>query len=69
MTTRGGHWRVHVDRQLCEGHALCVESAPDVFDVGPDDLATAVEHPADDLREQVDGAVAACPRQAITVIS
>ena len=68
MTTEGARWRVHVDRRLCEGHALCVESAPEVFDVGPDDLATAVEHPSDATREQVDGAVAACPRQAITVI-
>ncbi len=68
MTTEGARWRVQVDRQLCEGHALCVESAPGVFDVGHDDLATAVEHPSDATREQVDGAVAACPRQAITVI-
>ena len=55
MTTEGARWRVHVDRRLCEGHALCVESAPEVFDVGPDDLATAVEHPSDALREQVEG--------------
>ena len=62
-------WRVHVDRNLCEGHALCVELAPDVFDVGPDDQATCVDSPPDALRDQVDAAVAACPRQAITVVS
>ena len=45
------------------------ETAPEVFDVGLDDVAIAVEHPPNALREQVEGAVAACPRQAITVIS
>ena len=69
MTTQGDRWRVEVDRQLCEGHALCVETAPAVFDVGPDEVAIAVEHPPNGLREQAEGAVAACPRQAITVIS
>lgn len=62
-------WRVHIDRDLCEGHALCVELAPAVFDVGPDDQATCVENPPDALRDQVAAAVAACPRQAITVVS
>ena len=67
--TKGDRWRVQVDRQLCEGHALCVETAPEVFRVGRDEVAIAVEHPPNALREQVEGAVAACPRQAITVIS
>lgn len=69
MTNQDVRWRVQVDRQLCEGHALCAETAPEVFDVGPDDLATAAEHPPNALRERVDGAVAACPCQGITVIS
>lgn len=69
MTNRGAGWRVHIDPQLCEGHALCAEVAPEVFDVGPDDQATAVQSPDESLREQVEGAVAACPRQAISVIS
>jgi ferredoxin len=61
-------WRVQVDRNLCEGHALCVELAPDVFDVESDDLATCVESPADGARERVEAAVAACPRQAISIV-
>lgn len=68
MTQRVGWW-VRVDRELCEGHALCVELAPTVFDVGPDDQAICTENPPDALRERVDAAVAACPRQAITVVS
>ncbi|WP_431233110.1 ferredoxin [Mycolicibacterium psychrotolerans] len=62
------HWRVQVDRELCEGHALCVELAPDVFDVESDDLATCVETPPDGARARVEAAVAACPRQAISIM-
>lgn len=62
------HWRVQVDRDLCEGHALCVELAADVFDVEADDRASCVESPADEVRERVEAAVAACPRQAISIV-
>ena len=61
-------WRVQVDRDLCEGHALCVELAAEVFDVDSSDQATSVESPADEMREQVEAAVAACPRQAISIV-
>ena len=61
-------WRVQVDRHLCEGHALCVELAAEVFDVDSSDLASCLESPADELREQVEAAVAACPRQAISIV-
>lgn len=69
MTTQDVRWRVEVDRELCEGHALYVEVASEVFDVGYDDLSTSVDNPPDALRECVDAAVAACPRQAISVVS
>ena len=65
MTTEGARWRVQVDRQLSRGHALCrVRSG--VFDVGrrSGGRRASVGRP----REQVGGAVAACPRQTITVI-
>jgi ferredoxin len=64
MTTRR---RVHVDPNLCEAHALCIELAPDVFDLG-DDIASCTEYPDVADRELVESAVAACPRQAITLI-
>lgn len=57
--------QVHVDPRLCEAHALCVELAPEVFDLG-DDIATAVVSPDESLAEQIDAAIAACPRQAIS---
>jgi ferredoxin len=61
-------WRVQVDRNLCEGHALCVELAAEVFGVDSGDQATCVGSLADEMREQVEAAVAACPRQAISIM-
>lgn len=66
MTT--AHLRVRVDPRLCEAHALCVEIAPEVFDLG-DDVATCEEEPGEALRHSVEAAVAACPRQAISVVA
>ncbi|MEE3849451.1 ferredoxin [Gordonia sp. LSe1-13] len=60
--------RVDVDRQLCEGHAQCVLLAPEVFDVGDDDLAVWQENPPEAARESVRAAVSACPRQAISMV-
>lgn len=35
-----GNWmRVEVDPDLCESNAVCVGLAPDVFELGDDDLA------------------------------
>lgn len=60
--------RVRVEPRLCEAHALCVEIAPEVFDLG-DDIATCDEEPAEALRHSVEAAAAACPRQAISVVT
>jgi ferredoxin len=59
------HRRVRVDPRLCEAHALCIELAPEVFDLG-DDIATCDQEPPDRFRDHVDAAIAACPRQAIS---
>ncbi|MDO3635811.1 ferredoxin [Mycolicibacterium arseniciresistens] len=61
--------RVHVDTHLCEGHGLCVDLAPEVFDLGDDDVARCDVRPADTLWNKVDAAVDACPRGAISVVS
>ncbi len=60
--------RVEVDRDLCESNAVCVGIAPDVFDLGDDDLARVLvdEVPhgrADEVRE----AVGLCPKIALTL--
>ncbi|MFW0785320.1 ferredoxin [Gordonia sp. CPCC 206044] len=58
---------VSVDADLCEGHGMCVQVAPDVFDLGDDDLAVCDAHPPAATEESVRGAVGACPRQAISM--
>lgn len=60
------HLHVRVDPGLCEAHALCIEIAPEVFDLG-EDIATCDETPDESLRPGVEAAVSACPRQAISV--
>jgi ferredoxin len=56
---------VRVDPRLCEGHALCVDIAPDMFGLG-DDVAVCEESPDAQHHHDVEAAIAACPRQAIS---
>ncbi|MGH7894810.1 MAG: ferredoxin [Candidatus Binatia bacterium] len=61
--------RVVVNPDLCEGNALCVKEAPEVFALGDDDQARVlVERPDESLRAKVDRAVRRCPRNALTLI-
>jgi ferredoxin len=60
--------RIVVDKDLCEGNAVCMKVCPEVFVVGDDDQAhLLVERPGEDLRAQVEAAVRRCPRQAIAL--
>lgn len=58
--------RVEVDHDVCEGHAKCQMTAPEVFEVRDDDLSYVLvdEVPAE-LKEKVDRAIRLCPRAAI----
>lgn len=64
--------RVRVDPGLCEGHALCIQLAPEVFDLSDDEVASAA--PVNGQWDQgtwdnVKSAVDACPRQAISLLN
>ena len=60
--------RIAVDRDLCEGNAICMKVCPEVFVVDDDDQAKIlIEEPSEDLREQVEAAVRRCPRQALAI--
>jgi ferredoxin len=60
--------RVIVNRDLCEGNALCMEIAPEVFVVEEDDKTRLlVERPGEALRAKVAEAVRRCPRQALAI--
>ena len=60
--------RVVVNFQLCEANALCVGIAPEVFELDDrDNLVILQEQPSDELRERLEEARRACPRQAISI--
>lgn len=58
--------KVVVDHDLCEGHAKCQSSAPEVFEVRDDDLShVLIDDIPEALRSKVERAIRLCPRQAI----
>lgn len=60
--------RVVVDFDQCESNALCMQAAPEVFEVRDDDfLYVLQENPPEELRAKVEAAVRACPKRAITI--
>jgi ferredoxin len=59
--------KVHVDMNLCQSNGECCFAAPEVFELGDDDVLRWVEEPDEALRPKVEQAAAACPVQAITV--
>ena len=59
-------YRVAIDRSLCSGFALCVEDAPEIFEL--DDLGKStlrVQEEPDD--ERVLDAARDCPTNAISI--
>ena len=61
-------YRVVVDFDLCESNAICMQVAPEVFEVRDDDFLYILEEtPGEDQRAKVDEAVQRCPKQAISV--
>ena len=64
--------RVKVDLELCQGHALCQEEAPEVFAVlerpGEYDQVSLLDaHPPERLRAKVEAAARHCPNRVIRI--
>jgi ferredoxin len=60
--------KIHIDWDLCQGHANCMGDAPEVFRVDDDGkLTVLLEEPPEALRDQVASAVRYCPTGAIRV--
>jgi ferredoxin len=58
--------RVEVDRDRCEGNAVCVGIAPDLFDLDDDDYAvTLVDEVPAGQEELAEQSIAECPRAAL----
>jgi len=59
--------RIRVDPDLCQGHGVCREEAPEVFDVDEREgrVVVLTERPDAPLREKVRAAVRYCPTRAL----
>ena len=60
-------WRVEVDRNRCMGTGACEYTAPHVFKVGDDAVATVIG-PVGGTDEAARDAVAECPMAALRLI-
>ena len=59
--------RVEVDRDRCEGNAVCVGIAPDLFELDEEDYVMVTKDPRPAAEEALaEQAIAECPRAALT---
>jgi ferredoxin len=60
--------RIGVDRDLCQGHAVCESEAPGVFAVPKHGQVDVLdETPPEDRRKEVEAAVRFCPTHALSI--
>ena len=60
--------KVVVDFDLCESNAVCMNIAPEVFEVRDDDFLYILnENPGPELHDKVRESVERCPKQAISL--
>jgi ferredoxin len=59
--------KVHVDMNLCQSHGECTVAAPEVFELGDDDVLRWKEDVDEELRSKVEEAVDVCPMMAIRI--
>jgi ferredoxin len=63
-----GCYRIEVDADLCQGHAMCELEAPEVFRVPKRGTVEILDpQPPDAMREDVERAVEMCPTQALFI--
>lgn len=65
--------RVVVDLDLCGGHGVCENAAPEIFRVvdqmdGYAHVEVILERPPEELREQAKAAERQCPNRVITIV-
>jgi len=59
--------KIHVDMNLCQSHGECAYVAPDIFELGDDDVLVWKEDVPEERRAAVEEAVNACPMMAIRI--
>jgi sterol 14-demethylase len=61
--------RIRVDRDLCQGHGVCMMEAPELFRVAKDGALTVLsETVSPDLRAKAEAAVRHCPTRALALV-
>lgn len=65
--------RIKVDVTLCQGHSVCLEEAPEVFNVvdsndGYPKVQVLIANPDESLRKKVETAAKYCPNHVITIV-
>lgn len=61
--------KIEVDYDRCQSNAVCMQIAPNVFEVREDGyLYVLIDAPEEPLRPLIEKAVASCPTQAIKII-
>ena len=64
-----GGYRVEVDLDLCQGHAMCALEAPDYFRVPKRGTVEILDTaPPDDARTEIQRAVESCPTRALFIV-
>ena len=59
--------RIAVDRDRCEGNAVCIGIAPELFELDDEDYVVVTADPIPvDKEELAEQAIAECPRAALT---
>ena len=61
--------RIKPDLDLCQGHAVCLQEAPEVFELDPDTHRVVVlqENPPEAAHEAVKRALKYCPTFALSL--
>ena len=64
-----GCYRIELDEDLCQGHAMCELEAPDVFKVPKRGVVEIVDsEPHDEMRDDVERAIEMCPTRALSIV-
>ena len=66
-------YRIEVDLLLCQGHGVCTEECPEVFEVvemdtGYPKVRVKNDMPGEALRSKVQDAVDYCPNRTIRIV-
>ncbi len=63
-----GSYRIELDADLCQGHAMCELEAPDYFRVPKRGAVEILDaEPPDEVRADIERAVEMCPTRALSI--